>query len=327
MTGPIIITFIVFFAVILICISAYYFWERNQTKKIQSDRLEKIIHPVQKEATENAQVTDHGAMRKDKRLSSIPWLNEFLNSQFKSQVKNLVFLIEQTGLSIKLGEFLLITLLIGFIGATVINIYFHLPFAGFIVSVIPFWWLNNLREKRIALFIEQMPPALDLLNSDLKAGIDVLAGIKHISEEFSPPISEEFGKLLTEVNLGMPISDALNNLSERIDTMDVQMLCTGITINREMGGNLSELIAKVSVTVRERFRLRGIVKALTAEGKMSAWLLLALPFVMFGILNALAPETYNPFLTDPLGQKIIGGCLVSMAIGYFVIQKITQLEV
>ena len=109
--------------------------------------------------------------------------------------------------------------------------------------------------------------------------------------------------------------------------MDVQILCTGIIINRELGGNLAELTSSIGNTVRERFRLKGMIKALTAENQGSAILLLVLPIAMYIILNMLAPAVYNSFATDPIGKMVLIGCAVSMTFGYLVIQKITKLEV
>ena len=109
--------------------------------------------------------------------------------------------------------------------------------------------------------------------------------------------------------------------------MDVQILCTGIIINRELGGNLSELIGSVGDTIRERFRLKGMIKSLTAENQMSAWLLLALPFVSYFMLNMIAPETYGTFPQDPIGKQILTSCAVSMILGYLAISKITTIEV
>lgn len=327
MMGPLFITASVFVAVIMICWVGYFYWQKMESQKTQEERLEKAINVQSQFADDKPKTFEELQLRKDKRLSAIPWLDEALKKLFKEKISLLMVLIEQTGLTIKVSEFLLITTLIGFLGAIATKLFFGIPFVGFIACYFCFVWLNFLKEKRIEAFIKQLPPALDLLRGDLKAGLDVIGGLKHLSEEFPAPLSEEFAKVIAEINLGLAIPDALNNLAERMDTMDVQMFCTGIIINREMGGNLSELVGKVAVTVRERFRLRGIVKALTAEGKMSSILLLVLPFVMFALLNFLAPETYNPFMKDPVGQKIIIGCLISMSVGYFLIQKLTNLEV
>ena len=335
MIWPIIISILIFIAIIGIGFLGYNAWQTFQSKKLQRERLERAIslqgqsfEPSVSEEDEGKtkDITTEEELRKDKRYSSIPWVNEVLKKILKSQITALVNLIDQAGLSIKVSEFLLISLIIGCLVATLVAFFFHIPFIGFAAGIMPFIYVRYLKEKRIFSFIQQMPPALDLLQGELKAGVDILTGLKHLAEEHDPPLCDEFGKLVAEVNLGVPVGEALNRLAERINTMDVQMLCTGITINREMGGNLAELIAKVSVTVRERFRLRGIVNALTAETKMSSILLLVLPVVMFVILNAMAPTTYNPFMKDPVGQKLILGCVVSMSLGFFLIKKMTHLD-
>ncbi len=335
--GPLVFTILIFVVIVGISLGLYYVWQRSRSRKLQAERIDSAINlkpriDETKEGEEGATAEEaptfeEGKLRKDKRYSTIPWLDNILRNFLKKSTPVLLRLIEQSGLSIKVSEFFLVSAIVGFLGAAIVNFIVHLPFIGLGLGMFPYMILNYIKEKRTAKFISQMPPALDLLNSDLKAGVDILAGFKHVAEDMDPPMSEEIGKLIVEINLGLPINDALGNLSDRIDTMDVQMLCTGISINREIGGNLSELITKVSATVRERFRLRGIIASLTAEGKMSAWLLIGLPFIMFGILNGMAPETYGSFLNDPIGKNIMGGCCVSMIIGYILINKITTLDV
>ncbi len=326
--GILLITALVFIVVILICWVSYVYWQKSEANKSQTERLEKAASTQSQFSDDDKPKSlEELKLRKDKRLSTIPWLDEALRKILQERIIRLMILIEQSGLTIKVSEFLLMTTLIGFIGAILVKQLLGFPFVGFVCCYLPFMWLKGLKEKRLEAFVKQMPQALDLLRGDLKAGLDVLGGLKHLAEDSKPPLSEEVSKVITEINFGVAITDALNNLAERMDTMDVQMLCTGIIINREMGGNLSELVGKVSMTVRERFRLQGIIKALTAEGKMSSIMLLALPFAMFAILNCLAPETYNPFLKDPMGQKIIMSCLGSMTVGYLMIKKITALDV
>ena len=326
--GILLITILIFVIVMILCWVGYTYWQKFEAKKSQTERLEKAINTqTQFGDGEKTKSLEELTLRKDKRLSTIPWLDEALKKIFQARITQLMILIEQSGLTMKVSEFLLVATLIGFIGAILVKQLLGFPLVGFGCCYLSYMWLQQLKEKRIEKFVAQMPQALDLLRGDLKAGLDVMGGLKHLAEDSKPPLSEEFSKVIAEVNLGVATNDALNNLAERMDTMDVQMLCTGIIINREMGGNLSELVGKVSVTVRERFRLKGIIKALTAEGKMSSIMLMALPVVMFIILNCIAPETYNPFLKDPMGQKIILGCLVSMTIGYLLIQKITAMDV
>lgn len=324
---------IVFIAVILICMAVYYYLQNKETLKSQTKRLEQVINlqdtfsSNQSENISQNSEAAQGPLRRDMRISSIPWLNNLLLKLLKKRAKSIMILIEQTGLKIKVGEFLLFVSLIALLGGLVIDLLFHIPLVGIGFGVVPFFVLNILKKKRIDDFVKQMPQALDLLSSDLRAGLDVQAGLKHLSEEFSPPIGEEFTKVVAEINLGLTLSEALNNLSGRVNTMDVQILCTGIIINKELGGNLSELIGSISETVRERFRLKGMVKALTAENQMSALLLLLLPIGLFILLNVMSPAIYNSFVFNPIGKMCLIGCAVSMTIGYLIINKITQIEV
>ncbi|OGI19782.1 MAG: hypothetical protein A3B68_08200 [Candidatus Melainabacteria bacterium RIFCSPHIGHO2_02_FULL_34_12] len=333
MSAPIIISAITFMAVIFICITIFFIIQGKQDTKEQTTRVEQAVsiktlgYSEIPHEEDKAKSEDAGSLRRDTRISSIPWLNNILLRISKGNVKSLMILIEQGGLKIKAGEFLLLSVLIGFIGALSVDLFFHIPFAGFICVLLPFLMLNILKGKRMEAFVKQMPQALDLLSSDLRAGLDIQAGMKHLSEEFSAPIGEEFAKVVVEINLGLTLNESLNNLSKRMNTIDVQILCTGIIINRELGGNLSELIGNVSETIRERFKLKGMVKALTAENQMSSYLLIGLPIGLYILLNVLSPTIYGPFIQDPIGKMIITGCVISMIIGYLIIQKITKLEV
>ncbi len=331
MLVPLFFSFIGFLAVVMFCIAGYLFFQNIQKKKFQSQRLIQAVEAKQQlsndeEKTDEDEGNNEG-LRRDSRISSIPWLNKLFSKYLKGNAKSLIELIEQSGLRIKAGEFLLLTIFIGFAGSMLVNLFFHIPFLGFGFAIVPYMLLTFLKEKRTADFVKQLPQALDLISSDLRAGLDVQAALKHLAEEFPAPIGEEFGKVIVEINLGLPISDALSNLAKRINTMDVQILCTGIIINRELGGNLAELTSSIGNTVRERFRLKGMIKALTAENQGSAVLLMVLPVGLYLVLNMLAPAVYNSFATDPIGKIILIGCAVSMTFGYLVIQQITKLEV
>lgn len=332
---PIIVSVIVFIAVVLVTIAFFVYLQRKESLKIQSQRLEQVVSTRTQLGTDAAEVakaeeTNEYALRRDTRISTIPWLNELLSKALKERSKSIMTLIEQSGLKIKVSEFVLFVALVSISTVLILIFVLHnflFALGGLTSGFIPFWIMGFLKERRVGTFVSQMPQALDLLSSDLRAGLDVMAGIKHLSEEFPAPLGEEFAKVIVEVNLGLSLTEALNNLSRRVNTMDVQILCTGIIINRELGGNLSELIGGISNTVRERFRLKGMIKALTAESQMSAIFLIVLPIGLFVLLNIMAPSTYNDFIKDPKGQGILIGCIISMGIGYYIMQKITRIEV
>lgn len=325
----------VFVFIIVLCVIGYFLWQQTSEKNAQSERvkgaidvkLESISFGAQKSMSSvESQDKAISQLRKDKTISAIPLLDILLHKIFKENIKVIRHTIEQTGFHVKVAEFILFSVLLGLIGALLVDLFFKIPFAGIAIGIVPFAILNVLREKRKSKFVSQMPAALDMMNADLRAGVDIQQAIKHIAEELSPPISEEFQRMVAEINLGVPVDESLLNLSERIDTMDVQMLCTGIIINRQLGGNLAELVANVAGTVRERFRLQGVIKALTAESTASSYLLLALPIGLFFVLNLLAPQTYNSFTQTPMGINILKGCCVSMVIGFVVLKKMTKIE-
>ena len=329
---PLFFSVIGFLAVIMFSVVIYLVWQNSQEKKLQDQRVKQATESKpqlfsEENVNKNQEDGASTGLRKDSRISSIPWLNIIFSKFLKENAKSLINLIEQSGLKIKVGEFVLLMVFVGLAGCMIVHLFFHIPFVGFGLAIVPYFILNFLKEKRTSDFVKQLPQALDLISSDLRAGLDVQAALKHLAEEFPAPIGEEFAKVIVEINLGLPISDALNHLARRINTMDVQILCTGIIINRELGGNLAELTSSIGNTVRERFRLKGMIKALTAENQGSAILLLVLPIGLYFLLNMLAPAVYNSFATDPLGKMILIGCAVSMTFGYLVIQKITKLEV
>lgn len=332
---PIIVSVIVFVAVILVTVALFIYLQKKESLKIQSQRLEQVVSTrtlLGTDTAEAAQTQETGeyALRRDTRISTIPWLNELLSKSLKERAKSIMTLIEQSGLKIKVSEFVLFVALVSISAVLILTFVLHnflFALGGLASGFIPFWLMGFLKERRITSFVNQLSQALDLLSSDLRAGLDVMSGIKHLSEEFPAPLGEEFAKVIVEVNLGLSLTEALNNLSRRVNTMDVQILCTGIIINRELGGNLSELIGGIANTVRERFRLKGMIKALTAESQMSAIFLIVLPIGLYFLLNIMAPSTYNDFAKEPTGQAILIGCMISMGIGYYVMQKITKIEV
>jgi len=345
--GPIFFSIFVFFAVITLCFLGYFMYTKAQTRKEQSQRINQVVNysgPTgilqdtrvqtasvkieegkKDENSEKSQAS--GGIRRDSRISNIHILNVILSKISSEKVGSLKVLIEQTGLKVKTGEFLLFVCCLSVIGMLLVDLFLKIPFAGLAIGFIPFLVLNILKQKRLDTFITQLPEALDMLSGDLRAGLDVQAGIRHIADEFSAPIGEEFAKVNVEIGLGLPISEALGNLVKRMNTMDVQILCTGIIINRELGGNLGELVRSVAVTIKERFKLKGMIKTLTAENSASAYLLMGLPVGLFFLLSGMAPDTYKSFMADPMGRGAIYGCIGSMTVGFLIIKKVTKLEV
>lgn len=334
MLVPIIIAVSVFALIVFICVIVYFWWDKQQNITYQTQRVEQAVSmkslgysetPVTHDKDKDKKEID-STIRRDTRMSSIPFLNIFLGRFFAVGTRHIMNLIEQSGLKIKAGEFLLLMLCLSVIGTVVVDMFMHIKFVGLALGFLSILILKILIAKRKQDFLVQLPQALDMLSNDLRAGSDVQSGLKHLSEEFKAPLGEEFAKVVMEINLGLSLNEALTNLTNRINLVDVQILCTGIIINRELGGNLSELIVTISNTVRERFKLEGMIKALTAENKMTSIILLVLPIGLYFILNMIAPDAYGSFATDPLGSKVLIGCGISMTIGFIIIKKVTTME-
>src|SRR5947209_13008554 len=158
---------------------------------------------------------------------------------------------------------------------------FLAPLAGFVLFAVPWVWLWNKRRKRLKSFASQLPDALELVARALRAGHSLGAGMHVVAEEMPSPIAEEFGRVYEEQNLGIAIEDSLQNLCERVPNLDLRFFVTSVLVQRQTGGDLSEILDKIGYVIRERVRILGQVKALTAEGRLSGVILISLPFGLF----------------------------------------------
>lgn len=190
-------------------------------------------------------------------------------------------------------------------------------FAG----IIPILKLKNDRQKRLDLFEEQLPDALDMMTRALRAGYPFNEAMHYIAEEMQPPISKEFGITFEEINYGRDVREAFNYLLMRVPSMNLVAATTAILIQRDTGGNLAELLDKTSEILRKRFRFQRRVKTITAENRMSAWVLSLMPFVVFLAISLKSPSYVKPLFDTEIGHLILGGGLVLQVIGAFWVRK------
>ena len=203
---------------------------------------------------------------------------------------------------------------------------------GFLVgaalgAALPFVFLNMKRTKRARAFEEGFPEALDLIARALKAGHAFVTGLKMVADEMPEPIGPEFRKIFDEQNFGLPLKDALENLTMRVPGLDVRFFTTAVLIQRETGGNLSEILENLAHVVRERFKILRQVRVYTAHGRMTAYVLLALPAVLCIALAFINPDHMNLLFRERIGQMMLMGAVVMQAIGYFWIQQVIKIEV
>jgi len=205
-------------------------------------------------------------------------------------------------------------------------LYVSLP-AGLAGAASPFLFLKRKKKKRMAKFMVQLPEALDLVARSLKAGHAFTTGLKLTCEEFDDPLGPEFEVALDEINFGVPVPEALRKLTHRVDCPDLNFFVVAVILQRETGGNLAMIIENIASLIRERFKFYGKVKALAAEGILSMWVLMGLPFFIVGILTFMNPEYIMILFEETLGHIMIGGALVMMIIGYFFMRNIVQIKV
>jgi tight adherence protein B len=196
--------------------------------------------------------------------------------------------------------------------------------AGFAAPWLWLWWR---RRSRFAKFEKQLSDALELMARALKSGHSLASGLNVVASEMPAPISTEFRTVYDEQNLGIPIEQALRNMLVRIPNMDLQFFVTAVAIQRQAGGDLAEILNKISHLVRERFKILGMVKALTGEGRISGIVLMALPIVLFFTVYYLNPDYVMLLFNREIGRKMIGVAIFLQILGAIVIKKIVNIQV
>ncbi len=192
--------------------------------------------------------------------------------------------------------------------------------------MIPVSVLRFMRTRRMYKFEEQFPEALDLLSRALKAGHAFTTGIDMVGTEMPKPVGPEFRNLYDHQNFGMPMPDALKAFSDRVPVLDARFFVTAVLIQRESGGNLSEVLDNLAGVIRERFRVKRQMRVLSAHGRITGWILVCLPPVLGLVLMSVNPEHRRTMLGDPLGIQMLVGAAIMQVIGTLIIRKIVNVE-
>lgn len=193
--------------------------------------------------------------------------------------------------------------------------------------VLPWMLVERKRAKRLSEIEEQLPEALDFIARALRAGHAFSVSLEMLAEESAEPLRTEFRKVYQEQSLGAPLETALRNLARRVPLVDVQFFVSAVLLQRETGGNLSEVLLNLSKVIRERFRLKGHVKALSASARLTGTILIIMPFVLGFLLNIINPGYLRGMIEDPLGKNLLVGAAISQALGIIVIRKIIDIRV
>jgi tight adherence protein B len=266
---------------------------------------------------------------KQRLLSDTPVVQRLLMDMPRAH--RLDKLIEQSGMKLNVFQFLLVSFACGFVGM-MLALIFQLPMLiaallGIVASGIPLLFLLRKKRQRLNKIEEQLPDALDLMSRALRAGHALPSAIKMVDDEMADPIAAEFSIMFDEVNYGIPIGDALRNLSTRVPSTDIGYFVVAVQIQRETGGNLTEILGNIAAIVRERLKLFGQIRTFSAEGRLSAWILCLLPFCLAAMINIVNPGFMTVLWTDPVGPQMLGVMAVFMVVGIFWMRKIIRIRV
>jgi len=261
-------------------------------------------------------------------LVSAPFINSILISI--PGVNRFRRLWEQANASYSMGWFLLLmaSLALAGYGGCLLLTGMHVISAATAVVAggTPLLYLRFKKKKRIAKFKRQLPEGLDLVARALKAGHAFTSGMSLVAEEFDDPLGPEFDKTLDEINFGVSLQDALKALAGRIDCPDLKYFVVSVILQRETGGNLAEIIETIARLIRERFRLEGKIKTLTAEGRLSALILSVLPFAIVFVLLLINPEYLSSLFTEPMGRIMAGIAILMMLFGIVVMRRMARMK-
>lgn len=319
------VLFFVFLAGLFLVYALFLLTSRKSDarRRLLNDRLAEAIRSSSNSTDVEVQLA------REELLSEIPWLNRsLLKISVTSRLKKM---IDQADLQVTVMRLVLFSLTaaaLGFLAAAMISI--SLPIRvlfAVIAGVLPFLHVMNKRKKRLKKFLQLLPDALDLMSRGLSAGHAFTESLQMVATEMPEPIASEFRKTYDEQNLGLSLKLALENMIQRIPLLDLRMCVTAIMIQRETGGNLSELLEKVAYTIRERFRIMEDLKTLTLSSRWSAWLLCGLPIFMAIYMTLMNPQYMEVMWRDPRGHNLLFIAAVMQILGMLMVQKIMKIKI
>ncbi len=312
-----------FVAVVLLLEGGFVLWNDNKSPEVK--RIEMRLRAIS--AGREDQVDAN--LLKERVMSRTPALERLLLQL--PRVHTVDRLLIQAGSSLSMGHLMVVCglfalggLLLG--GVLGWPLLLMLLVAAFMAEV-PVFYLRWKAAQRLRVMESQLPEAMDLIGRALRAGHSFPSALSMVGNEAQDPIAGEFKTTFDEIGFGISSEQALNNLAARVPSPDLRYFVMAVIIQRETGGNLSELLGKLSALMRERFKLMGKVRVLAAEGRLSAWILTLLPFLVAGAINVMNPSYLKPLFTEPMGIRMVTGALVMMAIGVFSMWRIIKIRV
>ncbi len=314
---------VLIFVVSVVCIEMFHYAYRT-IRRPDRQKIRKRLRKISSGKDRNGL-----SILRRRVLSEVPFLNRFLLGI--PMVRRLDRLLQQADAQYPLGFFMLLTIflaLAGYLGGSWgTRNYALATMIAALMGALPFFYLRSKKKRRMRKFQRQLPDALELVARALRAGHAFSSGMKLAADEFDDPLGPEFEETLDEINFGISVSDALKNLSGRVDCPDLNYFVVSVILQRETGGNLAEIIEGIAHLIRERFKLQGRIRVLAAEGKLSAIILLILPFAVAVILRFINPKYITLLSTDPLGKVMTATAALLMFVGVLFMKRMIDIRV
>ena len=312
-------TFLVALFVVLISYWLFVVLPESQEKSTLLGRLKGL----------RKQLAGASVARPPQRLSHIPALESLLSRRTQA-IEPLQQLLVESGLKMTVGTFVLATIVCGLAAGLffwmVVRVLVVAIVMGLFVAVIPFLYVRFKRAKRLQMFEEQFPEAIDLIARALRAGHALTTGLGMVADEIPAPVGQEFKRLYDEQNFGMSLPDAMRAMAKRVPVLDARFFVTAVLTQREAGGNLSEVLDNLSSVMRERFKLKRQIRVASAHGRISAWVLSCLPPALAGVLFILSPNFMRVLWEDPWGVQLLLVAAGLQIMGSFIISRLVRIE-
>src|SRR5580700_2273175 len=312
---------------IVVTLAAFVVFSLVDQRRAQARLIRDRLATVQK-APERAP-DEELALLRDEQLSKIPALDTLLRRS--ARVSAIQETLLQAGMKFRAGNFLALCAVCGIAAGLATAIVSKNPAAGWagllIGAFLPYAVVSYRRQKRFEKIETLFPEAIDTLARAVRAGHAFTTALEMISNEISEPLASEFRKLYEEQKFGMPVRDALMNLTQRVPLVDVKFFVTAVMLQRETGGNLAEILDNLSYVIRERFKIQRQVRVHTAQGRLTMALLMAMPPAVVAVLAVFSPEFVRPLFYDPIGHTLLVVSIALQTVGYFVIRKIIKIQV
>jgi tight adherence protein B len=278
---------------------------------------------------DNASRTEIQSLLKTSVYSDIPWLNNSLANY--SLARRIDLLLERANLDMSPGMFMLCS---GAAGGLAILLFMLAGkptlialLGGAVALFVPYVYVKVVTWKRLRRFLEQMPDGLDMISQSLQAGMGLTQAMVYVAKEVPDPLGTEFSVFIEEVNLGLPLADALKKLEERMTLPEVRLFNTALMVQREVGGSLAELLNKLSDIIRDRFRIERLIKSLTAQNRMSAWTVCSLPPFLGVFMFMREPAMMNDMMAHPMGKMLLAAALVLEILGIVTFNKLIKVRI